>query len=82
MRYHRSGYTKIELFHAVVVGGRFVRRDPDECGVTLFNGDTVERRHICHDDKLKKLLDADRAMCRDRGKPSSKRVRDANGSQS
>lgn len=77
MGYQRFGYSKIELYSAVVVGGRFVLRPPDECGVQLFTGDTVERRHICHDDKLKRLLDGDRATCEERRDPSPKRMRDA-----
>ncbi|KAH7701062.1 hypothetical protein AAVH_31809 [Aphelenchoides avenae] len=36
-----------------------------------------ERRHICDEDYVKKLLDDEGDTCEDRGEPSSKRMRDA-----
>ncbi|KAH7695843.1 hypothetical protein AAVH_37094, partial [Aphelenchoides avenae] len=74
--YQRFGCSEIRLHLVVVVGGKF-ERHPDECGVKLFTGDTVECRHICLDNKFKKLLHVDGAMCEDRRQPSPKRKRDA-----
>ena len=76
MGYQRFGYTKVEVYLAVAVAGRFVQRPPDECGVKLFTGDAVERRHICQDYKLKQLLDGYGATCEDRDEPPSKSMRD------
>lgn len=68
------------MYQAIVVDGYFVKRHPDECGVTLVTDygrrDLDVHRHICQDYEFNKLLDADASHGTHCGvEPASKRRR-------